>query len=1560
VTVDAGVEQFTYRRFVTSSAARIWLVAALYLVAAEIAFLLNIQPGNITPIFPAAGIALVTVYLFGRPASIGVWIGAVVGNTLSFFDFSHPSALGTLKSLLVGSCVGLGAMAGANLGAYLLRRFCGKKSPLESGRNLFVLIAGAGIFSCLVSPTVGVLSLSLGGFIPWKLFTYSWLTWWMGDAIGVLIFAPFLLAWWRKRALHLPFPRLLEALTLALGLSFLLYLVFILEVRVIYIVLIFLLWSAFRFGMRGVTTVSVFIAITATIGTSLGHGLFVSGSVNESLLRLYLVLSISVVCGLLPAGVLAEYQRTQQALAESEEIFRAITEASPLAIVLYTAQRNVYINPAFSRLFGYTAEDIPTVNHWYPLAYPELEYRQQLVEEWERRVARAMATNSAIEPMDAEVTAKDGSKKTISWGFICIGKWNLAFGLDLTERKKGEERLRQSEAAYRATFYQAAIGIIHVSFDGVYLRCNSRFAEIVGYPIEEIPGMRVEQVTSVEDLPQTRQVLQSISGGETASVEWEKRYLRKDGRLIWVRLVTSVERDSEGHPLHQITFVEDIQARKDAEKRLAEATAALRASDERYRTAFKTSLDTICLTRLDDGMIIDVNDTFFDVLGYSRSELVEQTVEVPNSWIDADGAMHDDTFLDLAGRTTLELAMWVDPGERQRWAETLRREGVCRNFETRLRRKNGQVFWALLSASVTVLEAVPCALKVIRDISEVKAAEERLAAAAEALRTSEERYRTAFQTSFDTLGITRLQDGVYIDVNEAYVRTYGYKREELIGHTPLEFGMWVNPEERRLWVEAIQRDSACLNLEAQLRRKDGKILWVMISASLIELDGVACIYHVSRDITEDKLAAERLAAAAEALRASEVRYRTAFQTSLDAISISRLEDGMYIDINAAHIRIFGRERDEVVGHTSSELDIWMDPEDRSRYLDILQRDSVCRSMETRIRKHDGNVIWVRISGSIFELDGVPCLHTISRDITEEKLATERLAAAAEALRTSEERYRTAFQTTPDAVMITGLDDGLVIDVNQGFVNMIGYQREEIIGKNLIRIKHWVEPEEREKLIGTLRRERSFRDFETRFYTKSGEIVWGLISASVIDLNGVPCLLSVTRDVTAAKAAEKKIQSLSFYDTLTNLPNRRLLMERLRKARAACGQSNHKKALLHIDLDHFKTLNDTLGHPIGDLLLQEVARRIRGCVRDADTVARLGGDEFAVILEDLSEVAEDAAAQAGAVGAEILTAVNQTYTLSLLDCRCTASIGVTIFCDQDVREDEILQQADIAIGQAKAAGRNAVRFFSRTLQAAVNARAGLEEDLRQAIEADQFLLYYQPQVDNSRLIGAEALIRWKHPLRGMVSPSVFIPLAEEMGLILPLGDWVIEQACRQIALWTSRNLMADLTIAVNVSARQFHQSDFVETVLSVLERTGADPQYLELELTESSLVENVEGVIAKMTQLKAYGLRFSLDDFGTGYSSLSYLKRLPLNQLKIDISFVRDILEDAGSGVIAETIIALGRAMGLEVIAEGVETEAQRAFLADLGCTNYQGYLFSRPLPVEEFERWLSCPSLFPK
>jgi diguanylate cyclase (GGDEF)-like protein len=472
--------------------------------------------------------------------------------------------------------------------------------------------------------------------------------------------------------------------------------------------------------------------------------------------------------------------------------------------------------------------------------------------------------------------------------------------------------------------------------------------------------------------------------------------------------------------------------------------------------------------------------------------------------------------------------------------------------------------------------------------------------------------------------------------------------------------------------------------------------------------------------------------------------------------------------------------------------------------------------------------------------------------------------------------------------------------------------------------------------------------------KNGEVYpeWLNISAVKDEAGLTTHFVGIFTDISQRVSAQAQIDTLAFYDPLTQLPNRRLLMDRLEQALHASTRHARKNALLFVDLDNFKTLNDTLGHHQGDLLLAQVAQRLKTCTRDGDTLARLGSDEFVVMLEDLSQDDMEAATQAEIVADNVLSAFQQDFQLGQGAHHSTPSIGITLFGGEPLEgSEQPLKRAELAMFQAKAAGRNTARFFDAHMQAEVSAHAALESDLREAVRKQQFLLHYQSQVVGAgRITGVEALVRWQHPQRGMVSPAEFIALAEESGLILPIGQWVLETACTQLTAWAADPAFAHLTMAVNVSARQFKQPDFVDSVLSTLERTRANPQRLKLELTESMLVDEVEMVIARMGALKAHGVAFSLDDFGTGYSSLAYLKRLPLDQLKIDQGFVRNIVTDPNDAAIAKMVVALAESMGLNVIAEGVELQAQADFLAHLGCHAYQGYLYSKPLPVEALER----------
>jgi diguanylate cyclase (GGDEF)-like protein/PAS domain S-box-containing protein len=548
----------------------------------------------------------------------------------------------------------------------------------------------------------------------------------------------------------------------------------------------------------------------------------------------------------------------------------------------------------------------------------------------------------------------------------------------------------------------------------------------------------------------------------------------------------------------------------------------------------------------------------------------------------------------------------------------------------------------------------------------------------------------------------------------------------------------------------------------------------------------------------------------------------------------------------------------------------------------------------------------------------------------------------------------AFETNQSTV-ITDADEK-ILRVNRAYTETTGYSAEEVIGQIPRTIetvkqdkKYFAAAKEQVKATGSWQGEVLSR-------RKNGQVYLTLMHiTAVFGDDGVLTNYVLTfADLTEQKAAEKEINDLVFFDTLTGLPNRRLLMDRLKHALELGNRNQHQDALLYIDLDNFKTLNDTMGHGKGDMLLQQTAARLRACIRDCDTVSRIGGDEFVVMLKGLNKNATEAAAEAEVIAKKILNSLNRPYQLADTSFQGSASLGIALFLEHPESVDDLLKRADLAMYQAKASGRNTLQFFDPEMQKSVNDRAALEADLRHAIAENQLELYFQSQVDkDQRIVGAEALIRWNHPKRGLVPPFHFIPLAEEVGLILPIGLWVLERACIQLKAWEKNEHSQHIQLAINVSPLQFRQADFVEQVTKVLKKNKIIPSLLKIELTESMMFDNIEDTITKMQKLKQTGVLFSMDDFGTGYSSLSYLTRLPLDQLKIDQSFVRNIGVHNNDAVIVQTIIGMTHNLGMTVIAEGVETEAQRTFLEQNGCLNFQGYLFSTPIPLTDFEKLLA-------
>ncbi|MDO9011944.1 MAG: EAL domain-containing protein [Gallionella sp.] len=646
------------------------------------------------------------------------------------------------------------------------------------------------------------------------------------------------------------------------------------------------------------------------------------------------------------------------------------------------------------------------------------------------------------------------------------------------------------------------------------------------------------------------------------------------------------------------------------------------------------------------------------------------------------------------------------------------------------------------------------------------------------------------------------------------------------------------------------------------------------------------------------------------------------------------------------LRLFAIDSSEFIPTYETFLNI-VHPEDRalvSQACSHAQVEKKPHQIIHRLLMADGRIKWVEQRCThYFDTDGrvVRSVGTV-QDVTEREEAVLQLSIAAVAFETQE------------AILVTDRDAN-IIKVNHAFEMITGYSQEEVLGRNPSLLSSGRQDKTFYRIMWEAINREGRWSGELWDRRKDGEIYpkWLTITA-VKNRDKVTHYVAVFMDITGRKKAEEEIYSLAFFDPLTHLPNRRLLMDRMHIALGQSDRNRHCGALMFLDLDHFKVLNDTKGHEFGDQMLIEVARRLSVCVRDSDSVARFGGDEFVVLLEGLSVNENEAVVQAGLVAEKIRDSLSQTYQIADYVHESSSSIGVVLFNGAEVEAENLFKHADLAMYEAKEGGRNMVRFFEPAMQAVLEARTLMERALRQALPNGELELYFQVQTNQENtLLGAEVLLRWRNPVLGMVSPAEFIPLAEQTKLILPIGQWVLEQACARLKLWETHPVLCNMRLAVNISPVQFHRPDFVRQVKAILAESGANPKRLELELTENLVLEDVEEAILKMTELKAFGVRFSMDDFGTGYSSLQYIKRLPISQLKIDQSFVRDILTDSGDAMMVQTIVAMARNFGYEVIAEGVEEHAQLSPLINIGCASFQGYLFGRPVALDDFEQLIS-------
>jgi len=1087
-----------------------------------------------------------------------------------------------------------------------------------------------------------------------------------------------------------------------------------------------------------------------------------------------------------------------------------------------------------------------------------------------------------------------------------------------TQKRRTEDALRNSEDRFRLIAEAASDWFWETDSALRFTYISERFFEVTGQPASQVIGKTREQVATRQELdrePEKWQRHFDDLGSRRSFRDFDYAITRPDGRRVAIRLSGKPRFGADGG------FIGYIGAGTDVTQQLA-VEESQRQTLLELDAIFTHASVGILYSR--ERVIQRCNPRAAEILGYTQDEL----------------AGKPGVYIYPTVESYAELGLAAGP---------LLAAGKSFNTERQFRRKDGSLVWCRIVAKAYDPENTQFGtIWILQDIEEGRHAQEQLQAA---LREFEAIMNNA------SVGILLTCEQKMKRHNRKFAEMFGFTTDDVMAQpTRVLFRSDQEYAEVGRAAEPLLSAGKPYQTQMYMRRQDGTDLWINVIGYVSNPENPAQgTVWLLEDRTDYKRVDDALRRSLDDLeervaeRTAELLQQLHFQQQLiEAIPgpvFYKDAQARYLGCNSAFEAFIGRPASELIGKTPHDI---APRELADRYLaadrELFDKPG-SQIYESQVRFANGEMRDVIFHKATFTRpDGtVAGLVGLMLDITERKHLEDNLRQAA-----------TVFESSAEGVAIT-TPDGAFIAVNRAFTEITGYEQSEVLGRNP-RMLHSGRQDKafyREMWASILDTGRWQGEIWNR--RKSGEKYPGWLSITAVhDKQGrLTNYVATFSDITRQKETEEQIQHLAFSDPLTSLPNRRLLVDRLQHALAASSRNKRHGALFFIDLDHFKDLNDTLGHDKGDLLLQQVAYRLVSCVREGDTVARFGGDEFVVMLEDLEEILLEASSQADSVGEKILATLNQPYVLGEAAHHSTPSIGVTVFGDQHSSSvEELLKQADLAMYQAKKSGRNALRFFDPEMQTVVAARVAMEAALRQGIEKHQFILHYQPQVDRSgRTTGAEALLRWKHPQRGVVTPAEFISLAEDTGLILPLGLWVLETACEQLNAWATQPETAHLTIAVNVSAKQFRQKDFVRQVVAVLDHSGADPGKLKLELTESLLLDDVEDIVTKMVALKAKNVGFSLDDFGTGYSSLSYLKRLPLDQLKIDHSFVRDVLVDPNDAAIARTIVALAHTLGLAVIAEGVETEDQLAFLSGIGCHAYQGYLFSRPMVREDFEEF---------
>lgn len=919
------------------------------------------------------------------------------------------------------------------------------------------------------------------------------------------------------------------------------------------------------------------------------------------------------------------------------------------------------------------------------------------------------------------------------------------------------------------------------------------------------------------------------------------------------------------------------------------------------------------LTEAATSRVLDINDAFRDMFGWTRDEVI--------------------------GQPTSHSPIWISAEQRQQLITAFELHGKIEQFEAILLCRDGHLKICRVSMHSILIDGVPCRLSTAQDANADPA---RPGTEGAELRDSQERLGLALNAAQMGTWDWNLDTGI-LHCCARVAMLHGHAPEAWHGslsHYLRDIQIADQRQLRRSFISICRNKLPRYRLAYRLKTDGGPTRWLEATAKLYRSPGGKVQRFVGTlvDITERRRNEQ-------ALIRSEAKFAALFQGAPDPYILVNAKSHLVIEINRSFCEFFGYQPEDIIGRTAVEAGLWNNPVDRDAVIAQIHQEHRLSGVELDFRTSQGRVATCEVSSSFFTVNRQQCVLSTFKDVTARKQAET-------ALRASEEKFSRAFRASPDSISITEKASGKHLEINEGFTRLTGYTPEEVIGRTARELNIWADYDQRAQLIEELELKGRVLQREMRVLGKEGRQLLVSVSIEPLMIGNIECMVLTARDVTDQKLIEAKVKHLAYHDALTDLPNRLLLTDRLNQTLALLNRHDLNGALLFFDLDHFKHINDSLGHSCGDSVLQEVTRRLLRRVRKEDTVARLGGDEFVVLLSGLQGASNDVVHAVRRHAETLLLDIAAPMVVEGHSLALSCSIGIAILPEHGNNPEDLLKRADIALYKVKESGRNGIAFFEQAMQKAASDRLSIETDLRAALNMGQFRLFYQPQIDSrlNRIMGAEALIRWEQPDRGMISPASFIHVLEESGMILAVGQWVLNEACSFVARLVAEGLVDPdhFSMSVNISPRQFRHPDFVTQVRRAITEQAVPASSIKLEITENIVIQNINDTIAKMHELRDLGVCFAIDDFGTGYSSLSYLKQLPLDLLKIDQSFIRDCTQDSNDAEIVRAIIAMGRNLNLELIAEGVETQEQLAFLQQQSCHAYQGYLFSAPIPADQF------------